>query len=299
MNSKHSTRAGAAVTVVLALALGAELWMGTLDATAQAVGEVFRDCELCPEMVVVPPGTFTMGSPSDEEGRLDYEAPQLRVTIGYGFAVGVYEVTFEEWDACVQAGGCEGYAVDDEDWGRGRRPVIGVSWDRAWLYADWLTATTGKEYRLLSEAEWEYVARAGTQTARYWGETPQEQCRYANGYDAIGYAEHSDDYGFPDPVGCRDRQASTALVGSYRPNGFGLYDVLGNVEEWVDDCWNDSYKGAPADGSAWYSGECSRRVVRGGSWLSEPRELRSAERGKWLTVAPWPWLGFRVARTLN
>ena len=271
----------------------------TRPAEAQQVGQAFRDCAVCPEMIVVPAGSFIMGSPSEEEGRLDDEGPQHRVTIPHQFAVGVYEITFEEWDACVRAGGCDGYEADDQGWGRGKRPVIGVSWDRAWLYADWLVEQTGEEYRLLSEAEWEYVARAGTRTARYWGETLQEQCRYANGYDATGYAEHSDDYGFLDPVGCRDRQASTALVGSYPPNGFGLYDMLGNVEEWVDDCWNDSYEGAPTDGKPWYSGECSQRIVRGGSWLGEPRELRSAERGQWLHVAPFPWIGFRVARTIN
>ena len=173
--------------------------------------------------------------------------------------------------------------------------MIRVSWYDAWAYADWLTERTGDEYRLLSEAEWEYVARAGTETARYWGESAQQQCQYANGYDAVAHAEHGLDF---NPVGCRDRQANTAPVGSFRPNAFGLYDVLGNVSEWVDDCWNDSYEGALTDGSPRYTGDCSLRVARGGSWLHSPDFLRSAYR----TRTP-PGLrtghGFRLARTIN
>ena len=265
---------------------------------AQAVGEVFRDCDLCPEMVVVPPGSFMMGSPDSEEGRYFFEGPQHRVTIDSPFAVGVYEVTFEEWDACVRAGGCGGHDPRDLGYGRGRRPVIGVSWDDAWAYADWLTERTGEEYRLLSEAEWEYAARAGTETARYWGDSAQQQCQYANGYDAVGHAEHR----FEDrnPAGCRDRQANTAPVGSYRPNAFGLYDVLGNVWEWVDDCWNDTYEGAPMDGSPRYTGHCSGRVVRGGSWFNDPRGVRSADRSVEDSGRRFGYInGIRLARTMN
>lgn len=156
-----------------------------IAATADAlqVGETFRDCDLCPEMIVVPAGSFLMGSPETEEERSSREDPQHRVTIAYAFAVGVYEVTFDEWDACVEGGGCGGYDPDDDGWGRGSRPVLNVHWGDAWLYADWLTEQTGQEYRLPSEAEWEYAARAGTQSARYWGETDREQCRYVNGAD--------------------------------------------------------------------------------------------------------------------
>lgn len=271
-------------------------WAGPLS--AQVPGRVFRDCDVCPEMVVVPPGSFMMGSPDSEEGRSPREGPQHRVTIDYPFAVGVYEVTFEEWDACLLAGGCGGHEPDDEGWGRGRRPVINVSWNDAWAYADWLTERTGEEYRLLSEAEWEYVARAGTETARYWGESAQQQCQYANGYDAVAHAEYGIDS--MDPVGCRDRQAHTAPVGSYRPNAFGLYDVLGNVSEWVDDCGNDSYEGAPTDGSPRYTGGCSRRVVRGGSWGYEPDILRSAYRIRISSGIRYDsGGGFRLARTIN
>ena len=182
-------------------------------------------------MVVVPPGSFLMGSADSEAGRWANEGPQRRVTLDYRFAAGVYEVTFEDWDACVRGGRCDGYEPDDEGWGRGRRPVINVGWEEAWRYADWLTEQTGEEYRLLSEAEWEYAARAGTETARYWGESQREQRQHANGYDAVGYAEYTSSLK-DDPIGCRDRCGYTAPVGSYRPNAFGLYNVLGNVEEW-------------------------------------------------------------------
>ena len=262
---------------------------------AQEVGEVFRDCNVCPDMVVVPAGSFMMGSPETEEGRDDDEGPQYRVNIEYVLAVGVYEVTFDEWDACVRRGGCEGYEPEDEGWGRGRRPVIHVSWEDAWRYADWLAEETGEDYRLLGEAEWEYVARAGTGTARYWGETVRVQCQYANGYDRSAMTEMGAER---QSAGCRDRQVRTAPVGSYQPNGVGLHDVLGNVWEWVDDCWNGTYEDAPTDGSSWYTGDCSLRVLRGGSWLTRPEHLRSAARLWNGTGRRFRDAGFRVARTI-
>ena len=246
-------------------------------------GTVFRDCAACPEMVVVPAGSFMMGSPEGDREWFSDERPQHNVTIASAFAVGVYEVTFDEWDACVSAGGCGGYEPDDL--GRGRRPVIYVSWEDAQGYVRWLSRETGGRYRLLSEAEWEYVARAGTQTARYWGESEAGQCRYANG---------GDDY-----APCADGYENTAPVGSYEPNAFGLYDVLGNVWEWTGDCWNDSYSGAPTNGSARESGDCTHRVLRGGSWNSDPRDLRSAYRGGFPAGYRDISLGFRVARTTN
>ena len=233
---------------------------------ARLPGTKFRDCPECPELVVVPSGSYMMGSPSSESGRYDNEGPVHRVRIGRPFAVGVYEVTFGEWDACVSGGGCGRYRPSDEGWGRGRRPVINVSWDNAKAYVGWLSRKTGEEYRLLSESEWEYVARAGTRTAYWWG-------------DEIGR----------NRANCRDCGSrwdgkQTAPVGSFSANGFGLYDVHGNVWEWVEDCWE---------------GDCGRRVLRGGSWLNYPRDLRSAFRIRYTSGDRINLLGFRVARTLT
>ena len=217
------------------------------------------------------------------------------MTIGSPFAVGGYEVTFAEWDACVRAGGCGGYRPGDEGWGRASRPVTNVSWEDAQEYVGWLSRETGEEYRLLSEAEWAYGARAGTAMARYWGESESGQCRYGNGADATARQE------YPDwtTVSCSDGYVRTAPVGLFEPNAFGLYDVLGNVWEWTQDCWNESYSGAPADGRAWRSGDCSRRVLRGGSWFHAPGGLRSANRVRDSPGLRGYSLGFRVARTIN
>ncbi len=279
---RHTPTCGLLVAIILLISCGSE--GAPPGVPGLSPGEEFSDCDVCPRMVVVPAGTFTMGSPASEEG-FDDEGPRHSVTISAPFAVGVYEVTFAEWDACVSAGSCGGYAPADEGWGRGSRPVMNVSWDDAQAYVSWLSQQTGARYRLLSEAEWEYVARAGSVTARYWGESRSGQCRYANG---------GDDY-----VSCTDGHEYTAPVGSFAPNVFGLYDVLGNVYEWTQDCWNGSYAGAPTDGSAWQSGNCGRRVLRGGSWLGNPWFLRSASRSRNPTGGRSNRFGFRVARTLN
>ena len=249
---------------------------------SRSPGEVFRDCAVCPQMIVVPAGRFTMGSPPSEVGRSRHEGPQHDVTISAPLAVGVYEVTFAEWDACVRMGGCN-YTPADRHWGRGRRPVIYVSWEDAQAYVSWLARQTGARYRLLSEAEWEYVARAGWIASRHWGDNVADTCRYANGND-----RH---------VKCRDGYPRTAPVGSFAPNEFGLYDVLGNVLEWTQDCWHDSYRGAPGDGSAWESGDCGRRVLRGGSWFVNPWFIRSANRLSNTPVNRDIYSGFRVARS--
>ena len=256
-------------------------------------GRKFRDCEACPEMVVVPAGAFTMGSSSGESGRYADEGPRHQVKMWYPFAVGVYEVTFEEWDACVDAGGCGGYVPDDKGWGRGKRPVINVSWNDAQAYVQWLSNKTGAEYHLLSESEWEYVARAGTSTARYWGESSSAQCRYANGADETAKRYHSN---WPVEA-CDDGHYHTAPVGTYAANAFGLCDVLGNVWEWTQDCWNDNYFNVSGDGSARESGDCSMRVLRGGSWVSGPKFLRSAYRIGETAELRDGGLGFRVARS--
>ena len=253
----------------------------------RTAGRQFRDCAECPKLVVVSEGTYVMGSPSSEEGRGGDEGPVHRVTIGRPFAVGVYEVTFGEWDACVSGGGCGGYRPDDGGWGRGPRPVVNVSWNDAKAYVDWLSSETGEAYRLLSESEWEYVARAGTTTPFHTGATiSTEQANY----------DGNSTYGSGRKGRYRER---TVPVGLFEPNEFGLYDVHGNVREWVEDCWNGSYAGAPADGSAWGSGDCDRRVVRGGSWDGFPRVLRSAIRYWYSTGNRVNDAGFRVARTLT
>ena len=240
-------------------------------------GSTFRDCAGCPELVVVPSGSFQMGSPSGEAGRYDNEGPMHRVTISRPFAVGVYEVTFGEWDACVSDGRCRGYRPGDGGWGRGRRPVIDVSWYDAKEYVEWLSDETGEEYRLLSESEWEYVARAGTETGYHFGSSLT--------LSRANYGRNND---------------RTVRVGRYGSNGFGLHDVHGNVWEWVEDCWHGDYVGAPRDGRAWTSsGDCGRRVLRGGSWYNLPRYLRSANRYRDTTGIRSISYGFRVARTLD
>ena len=184
--------------------------------------------------------------------------------------------------------------------------MTGVSWEDAQGYVRWLSRETGQRYRLLTEAEWEYVARAGTETSRYWGESTSVQCRYANGSDVSlaqavreGRLRRGDSTRVDAGVGCDDGFSGAAPVGSYEPNAFGLYDVLGNVSEWTEDCWNETYAGAPTDGRAWRSGDCSLRVLRGGSWFSAPVNLRSANRGGYPAGYRSFDLGFRLARTIN
>ena len=250
------------------------------------VGKAFKDCADCPEMVVVPSGSYMMGSPKGELARGDDEGPVHRVTIPASLAVGKFEVTFDEWDACVSSGGCDGYRPDDENWGRGRRPVINVSWVHARAYVRWLSKKTGKFYHLLSESEWEYVARAGTTTPFHTGSriTPSE-------------ANFDGHFTYNGSSTGEDRKR-TVSVGSFGANRFGLHDVHGNVWEWVEDCWANDYEGAPADGSARTTGNCTIRVLRGGSWGDSPGDLRSANRFGFRSGIRNILIGFRVARTL-
>jgi formylglycine-generating enzyme required for sulfatase activity len=238
------------------------------------VGQSFRDCAECPELVVLPAGSFVMGSPSSEEGRQSDEGPQRTVQVTAPLAVGKFEVTFAEWDACVGGGGCS-HRPSDAGWGRGSRPVMNVSWEDAQQYVRWLSSRTGRRYRLLTEAEWEYAARAGTVTAYSFG-------------SSIGPSQAN----FGSTVG------RTQAVGSYPPNGFGLHDLHGNVWEWVEDCYVSSYAGAPVDASvAVTSGGCSARVLRGGSWDYDPQDLRAALRFGYTPGLRYNYIGFRVART--
>ena len=259
-------------------------WIG---GSAGVPGSVFQECAYCPEMVVIPSGSFTMGSPSNEVGRRDNESPRREVRIARPFAMGVYEVTFAQWDACAAAGYCT-RGVDDRGWGRGARPVINVSWDDVQAFLRWMNSLVdGNPYRLPSEAEWEYAARAGSDTAFWWGNRiSPDQANYS------GTSAYNN-----GPTGVYREQ--TLPVGSFAANPFGLFDVHGNVWEWVQDCYADSYAGAPTDGSARSSSGCSARVLRGGSWISYPWDLRSAVRSR-----GWPDFrsgdrGFRLARTLT
>ncbi len=251
-------------------------------------GESFKDCPNCPEMVVAPAGSFVMGSPESEPERQSDET-QHKVTIAKPFAVGKFAVTFAEWDACAEDGGCGGNKPSDSGWGRGDRPVINVNWNEAKDYIDWLSKKTGKEYRLLSEAEREYAARAGTTTPFWWGRSITPALANYNG--------SAEPYQGGGSKG--EYQKKTLPVKSFKPNPWGLYQVHGNVWEWAEDCWNDNYNGAPDDGSVRTTGDCSKRVLRGGSWLVDPWILRAARRSRVNTTCWYNNLGFRVARTLT
>jgi formylglycine-generating enzyme required for sulfatase activity len=265
-----------------------------------AAGTVIRDCPLCPVMVVVPAGQFEMGSPPSELDRSMPEDPRHVVSIAKPFAVGKYEVTFLEWETCMADQACA--QVDDMGWGRGRRPVINIDYEQAVGYAKWLSKKTGKNYRLLSEAEWEYSARAGTDTARFWGNGTVRACEFANVFDVSAEVDLEAVLEGKLPwksMNCDDTYVNTAPVGSFKANAFGLHDMLGNVWEWVEDCWNDNYSGAPNDGRAWLTGDCSQHIRRGGgSSFNHPYTVRSAFR-LWDKLSfRSDELGFRLARTL-
>jgi formylglycine-generating enzyme required for sulfatase activity len=241
---------------------------------ARKPGDTFRDCADCGEMVVIPPGEFDMGGKDSAA-----ESPAHRVTIAKPFAIGRREVSFAEWDACVAAGACK-YTPGDHGWGRGGRPAIDLSWDDLGPFLGWLSQKTGQTYRLPSEAEWEYSARAGTISPFWWGKDV-----------GTGKAKCQDCGGTPG--------AQTVPTGSFRPNAFGLYDTAGNAAEWVQDCWNGNYRGAPADGSAWTGGDCTLRVLRGGYFASKSNAIRSAARFRYDEDVRFYGNGFRVARDLK
>ena len=278
-------------------------------------GQSFRDCPDCPDMTVIPAGTFTMGSPSTESGRQDEEGPQHAVSVRR-IALGTTHVTRGQFAQFVRETGYQAgsscWTFETQKWeehqGRDWRnpgfsqddnhPVVCVNWDDAKAYAAWLSKKTGHEYRLPSEAEWEYAARAGTVTSRYWGDDPSQACRYANVGDqnmnqnipGVTWTIHD----------CDDGYVYTSPVGSFLANAFGLKDMLGNAWEWTADCWHANYNGAQSDGAAWTwtsGGSCAERVLRGVSWLSDPQVVRSAYRVRYVTGARVN-VGFRLARTL-
>ena len=230
------------------------------------VAKTFRDCDVCPQMTRLSGGAFVMGSPETERGRRAWEGPQRQIRIA-PLAMSSKEVSFDEWDACVSDGGCGGYTPTDRGWGRSERPVMMVSWNDAQAYVRWLSAKTGKAYRLPSEAEWEYAARGATSTAYWWGDEFDQSL-------------------------VSKRQTNT--VGALKENAFGLFDVTGNVAEWVDDCYLNDFSQVPEDGRASTAGNCSQRVLRGGSWRDNARELRIASRSRVAKAVRDSTIGFRV-----
>ena len=270
----------------------AMLWSATALAGPVQPGERFRDCADCPEMVVLPAGAFVMGSPADEVGRQANEGPQHKVEIRRPIALGLREVSAGEWQACVASGACTAPQAS----AAAEAPVSGISWNDAKDYTAWLTLKAGKTYRLPSEAEWEYAVRAGTATAWYWGDATDVTCAFANLVAA-----------------CDGGHDGPAPVGEYRPNPFGLHDMVGNVSEWVEDCWYEGYGGAPEDGNArtlslrsslpepyapYPAGNCNWKVHRGGDWAQPPAAARSAARAGLPRYESRDTIGLRLARSL-
>ncbi|MDP2142808.1 MAG: formylglycine-generating enzyme family protein [Gallionella sp.] len=293
-------------------AQAAERGHASAAAPASKTAKTFRDCPSCPRMVVIPAGRFDMGSPDSEDGRADDEGPVHPIKIA-AFAMSRTEITrgqfaafaknakYRAGDECwtLEEGKVEAregswfeltYGQDDND------PIGCLSWNDAQAYTKWLSRMTGKKYRLPTEAEWEYAARGHTRTARYWGDNPDAACAYANGADqtaqeqirgASSWSVHE----------CTDGFAYTSPAGNLRANPFGLHDMLGNVWEWTEDSYHDSYTGAPRDGSAW-RGDGAKRVLRGGSWNNSPRNMRSAVRNGYKPELRYSFFGFRIVRKL-
>lgn len=247
---------------------------GGVVSTTLRTAEI-RDCPACPALVTVPAGSFTMGSSASDPA----EKPPHQVAIAQPFAIGRYEVTVEQWNACADAGGCQRIPTIADS--AKNAPVRDVSWDDAQQYVAWLSKTTGKSYRLPTEAEWEYAARGGSATAYWWG----DQMRKGN----ANCKECGDPWS----------QDAPAPVGSFAANPYGLHDVNGSVWEWVADCWHSSYKGAPADGRAWNENACGARVIRGGSWREGASYMVSSTRFKYSPSVRQSQNGFRVARDMK
>jgi len=304
------------VALTLACAALAGIAAGVED-KPPAAGRAYKDCADCPEMLAIPAGRFTMGVAPGEEARENLaeefrhrSEPQREVAVGR-HSVGRFEVTRGEYGAFAQATGrtSDGcfvwtgteFAIDPgSDWRHPgyaqdeAHPVTCVSWEDAQAYVQWLSQRSGRKYRLPSEAEWEYAARAGSTASRFWGDDGHRSCAYANGADHTTQAQVPGAGAWP-VANCNDHHAYTAPVGRYRANAFGLHDMLGNVEEWTQDCWNSNYAAAPADASAASTGDCSLRAVRGGSWIDAPVGLRAAYRVGSPTSIRVYRRGFRVA----
>lgn len=256
-------------------------------------GDEFQDCASCPVMIVVPSGSFSMGGPPVDQGRPYAEGELRPVRIPKHFASGKFEITYKEWDACVIDKQCP--EAKKDEWSDSTHPVVNISWKEAVQYTKWLSKKTKRPYRLLTEAEWEYVATGGISRARFLGIDRQNVCRFGNVYDYT--AEEVLDYGL-EVLPCNDRHGFSAPIGSFEPNHFGLYDTLGNVWEWTEDCQAILWRNAPTDASARVDGHCTHRAYRGGSWLSHPpKYLQISDRYKYLGAREID-LGFRIALTL-
>jgi formylglycine-generating enzyme required for sulfatase activity len=253
---------------------------------------LFKECDVCPVMAVIPAGKSLVGSATNEPGRSANEGPQQQIVIRQPFAAGRSEVTFEEWSACLAEGGCNAHKPGDFGFGFGKQPVIFVSWQDAKAYVAWLSRKAGAAYRLLSEAEWEFAARgcaaAACPSTPFWfgHDIAPERANYNWSFSYEG-----------SPKAQRQRRTVPADVGEANP--FGLLHVHGNVREWVEDCWNDGLVGMANDGAARATGDCSRRVFKGGAWSDEPRDLRAAKRSWELVTERQEKIGFRVARSLS
>jgi formylglycine-generating enzyme required for sulfatase activity len=277
-------------------ALPATLWALLTFSTSAGASSDFRDCPDCPEMIRIPAGHFIMGARVNEPGQTPAELPAHPVAIPAPFAIGKFDVTRAQFAKFADA---TGYKPNEKcDWRAPRAhgqpmnqsdgdPVVCVSWEDASAYAGWLARTSGKPYRLPSEAEWEYAARAGASTARPWGDgIGRDNANYGADKCCAGWAEG------------KDRWLYTSPVGAFPPNAFGLYDMLGNVWQWVQDCGHPDYTGAPTDGSAWMTGDCGQHVARGGAWFQPPDFERSAARASDRADFRIGDIGFRVARPL-
>lgn len=304
----------AASGLLLTAACSAPAQQGLRPGPGAAADRTFKDCADCPEMVVIPAGAFLIGSPAGEAGRAADEGPQREVHFAAPFAMARTEVTRLQYQAFLAEtgravrGGCitdrrkpfdwesdeqtdfndPGYRQGDDE------PAVCVNWFEATAFVDWLNRRTRGGYRLPTEAEWEYAARAGTTTAYFWGPLVDEGCRYMNGTDQTA----RDKYPLIEHMACRDGFLNTAPVASFLPNKFGLYDMTGNVGEWTLDCATSDYSGLRGPAPA-TDGDCSKRMVRGGSWGTIPRQQRSAERIRYAPDARDDSLGFRVMKDLN
>ena len=299
-SSRRVTRVAIASTVVVGLvaAFVTWLWWGelTIEHGRAKVLTWLHRYHIEPEMVEIPAGSFRMGD-LQGTGEAD-EKPVRKVEFKGPFAIGKHEVTFAEYERYLYAQGFkERNFPSDQGWGRERRPVINVSWDDALAYTRWLSKQTGKRYRLPTEAEWEYASRGGTTSTWFWGDDASQTCTYANVFDRGHEAEVRSRYTITwEPADCGDGYAETAPVGSFKPNGFGVHDTAGNVWEWVEDCYHESYEGAPLDGSVRIKDGCGLRVVRGGSWGGDPGGLRASNRNGVRPGTRDSSLGFRLAQ---